>query len=144
MPGLLPHLLDFQHWAISFSCTLRRWCLKNDQHWWTPASSEVFSQGTLLTNSLSSLKSALLVSRVEVLLALFLLSRDFKLYLFMVTVAMMAANHHFAHEILCWPAADQGGHLSESAPLGSVPWSCHPCVLAIFWTCLYQLCDIPS
>lgn len=44
--------------------------------------------------------SALLVSRAEVFLALFLLSTDFKLNHLMVTVAKTAANPHIAYEIL--------------------------------------------
>lgn len=74
--GLLPELLDIQHSGIPCCCVLWRQCLKNDQHWWIPVPSKAFSQGSLLTSSLSNPKSVLLIFRVEVLLALFLLSTE--------------------------------------------------------------------
>lgn len=35
------------------------------------------------------------------------------------------------------------GHFSWLSPLVAVPWNYHPGVSAIFWTCLFQLCDAP-
>lgn len=46
--GLLPQLLDFQHFGIPYCCALRKWCLEKDQHWWTPVLSKAFSMGSLL------------------------------------------------------------------------------------------------
>lgn len=50
-----------------------------------------------MNSSLNSLKSALLISRPEVLLVLFLLfkTRDFKLNHLMAAVAKTATNLHF-------------------------------------------------
>lgn len=75
-----------QFWPTS---TLR-WYLKNT------LSKEV-SQETLLTSSLSSLKSALLVSRVEVLVAVLLLPPRI-LNLIMVIMAKTVTNCHVNHE----------------------------------------------
>lgn len=58
--GLLSHPLDFQHLGVACSWAFRGCCLKSDQHWWTSVPSKVFSQATLLTSFLISLKSALL------------------------------------------------------------------------------------
>lgn len=71
---LLSHPFELQHLGIACSWDFRRHCLTSNQHRWTLASPEVFSQGTSRTSFLNSLKSALLRFRMEVLLALFLLS----------------------------------------------------------------------
>lgn len=71
-----------------------------------PSICKSFFSGDLtssFTSSLSSLKSALLQSRAEVLLALFLLlkTRDFKLSHLMAAVAKTDTNLHPAHDRLC-------------------------------------------
>lgn len=90
---------------------------------------------TLLTGSLSSLKSLLPMSRAEVLLALFLLSPD--IWNSMASWPLWPRQPPIStqgdHKILSVDKQQikEGGHLSESAFLGPVAWSGHPGVSGI-------------
>ena len=65
---------DFQHFETTRSCALERCFWKGYQHQWTPKPSKEITQGTLPTTSLGSMNSAPPVSKVEALVAVFLLS----------------------------------------------------------------------
>lgn len=47
MSAPVPHLLDFWHFGIGCSYSLKMWHSKSDHHWWTPAPSETFPQETV-------------------------------------------------------------------------------------------------
>lgn len=65
-------------WLLTFgnvcSYTLRRWCLKSVQNRWTPEPGKIFSQETLVTNSLRSLNLLSSCSELRFFWHFFLLS----------------------------------------------------------------------
>lgn len=132
--SLAPHLLDFQFLGIDCSCAPRSWWLKSDQHWRTPGPSKAFSWGTFIywfpeqpEVSSSHVHGWSFAGTFPSV------TRDFKLDGFMVAVAKTATNLHSrgSQDPLCWQAMSQGRHLSKSALLAPVPWSCHPGVSGI-------------
>lgn len=73
--NLLLSLHDFQNFGIAFFCALKhRKHFKSDLHWCAPMPSKAVSEGILLINSPSRMKSSLPISRDEVMLAAFFLS----------------------------------------------------------------------
>ena len=66
--GLLPPLLNFFLRGMHCSCAWKKCCLKSDLHSWTPLPSRALAHGIPPSSSLKRAKSALLRSRVLILL----------------------------------------------------------------------------
>ena len=66
--GLLPPFLDFLLRGMQRSWAWRKWCLNSDQHSWNPLPSRALTHGIPPSSSLKRPKSALLRSKVLILL----------------------------------------------------------------------------
>lgn len=98
--GLLPLLLDFQHFGIFCSCSLRRWSSKTNQHWWTPMSLNAVSQGTLLTSSWAVWNQLSPNPVLKLWWQFSFYYQRFWLWLAVVTMAKVTTYHHFTQQIL--------------------------------------------
>ena len=134
-----PCLLVFYHSEIVSSCALRRWHLKSDSQ----CLQKQFQRGSHY--SPEQAKICFHISRVEILVAVFLLLS--KILNSIVSWPSGQDSHKLplhVQDLICSEATDLGEHLSSSAPEVPVAGSCHQVVLGNSWTCLCQLCGVPS